>query len=468
MARLAWIVLTGLFACADAGDDWSATASAPAPLVGVDGSADAADWNCHVVLRELQRPWTGLTWETENGSWVWSGTIEISEAAAAEGLEPALMYQPAANQAWRAVTATPVQAPATPGFVRYGVRISQGLPGPGMSGTALANTRIAAVPFLQLPAGGRLFDHNRNRGETDNYVVASPDFAVSRQDSVCAPPAGPQRARLVFEGDWTQRREGVLAPGGEVSIVYAQSRLAQCYHSRNGNPLWDITAHVRFEPGNQLLAGSVRDGQWTTSVPSDARRALVWFEATSASGCHAWDSNFGSNYSFDAATPPQWVGNGSFKLTRATDGDGCTGLGSGDIRNGFSFDTWTRTRAAVTNVCFEVYQPGLTDRDDPELWQKLDVSVRSREAGSTTWQSRPVSFASRVGNNARYVMNLRDVDPFRPYQCPTAALTRTPDGQYDSTTVEYYMVVNGYELRPQPGAAFLGTFLDYAGDHYCD
>lgn len=465
MHRLAFVSVVALAACAEGGDEWSSTTSSPAPLVGIDGSVDSADRNCNVVLRELQRPWTGFTWESQNGSWVWAGTLEISEAAEAEGLEPALTYQSGSNPTWRVVDAVPAQAAATPGFVRYSVRIAQGLPGPGMSGTALMNSRIQVVPFLRLAGGGRLFDHNRNAGDNDNYVITSPNFEIVRKDSVCAPPAGPQRARLVFDADWTHHREGVLAPGGEVSVVYAQSRLAQCYHSRNGNALWDITARVKFEPGNQLLSGSVRDGQWTISVPNDARKATVWFEATSASGCHQWDSNLGNNYVFEAATPPQWVGNGSFLMTRATGGDICNG---GDIRNGFSFDTWTRVRAAITNLCFEVYQPGMTDRDDPDLWQKLDVSFRWRNAGESAWHSRPVSFESRQGNNARYVMSLRDVDPFRPYQCPTATLTRTPDGQYDQTTVEYYLVVNGYEMRPQPGAAFAGTFVDYAGTHYCN
>jgi len=463
MRSLAWAVLT-LVACANAGDEWSATTTAPAPLIGVDGSADSADRNCHVVLRDLSRPSTGFSYDTEGGSWVWSGTVEISEAAAAEGLAPAITYQSGSDPTWRVVDAEPVQAAATPGFVRYSVRISQGLPGPGMSGTSIANTRIHAVPFLRLSGGGRLFDHNRNAGDTENYTITSPDFAILRKDSVCAPPPGPQRARLVFDADWTHHREGVLVPGGEVSIVYAQSRLAQCYHWRNGYPLWDITARIKFEPGNQLLTGSVRDGAWNVSVPTDARKATVWFEATSASGCHQWDSNLGANYTFDAATPPQWVGNGSFLMTRATGGDICNG---GDIRSGFSFDTWTRVRAAITNLCFEVYQPGMTDRDDPDLWQKLDVSFRWRFAGEP-WQSRPVSFDRRSGNNARYVMSWRDVDPFRPYQCPTATLTRSADGQYDSTQIEYYLVVNGFELRPAPGAAFAGTFTDYAGTHYCN
>ena len=46
------------------------------------------------------------------------------------------------------------------------------------------------------------------------------------------------------------------------------------------------------------------------TVPIDARSAIVWFESTSVSGCHMWDSNYGNNYVFAAATPPQWVGNG--------------------------------------------------------------------------------------------------------------------------------------------------------------
>jgi hypothetical protein len=196
-------------------------------------------------------------------------------------------------------------------------------------------------------------------------------------------------------------------------------------------------------------------------VPTDARTATLWFEATSTSGCHAWDSNLGANYVFDASTPPQWVGNASTLLTRDTSGDIC---GGPPAEQGFSFDTWTRQRAAITNLCFQVYQPGLTDRDDPDLWKKLDVSLHWRADGTTTWQSRPVNFDRRVGNDARYVMSWRDLDPFRMYHCPEGTLSPTPDGMYVQSRVDYYVVVNGYELRPAPGAAFAATFVDYAGN----
>lgn len=413
-----------------------------------------------MVLRDLQRTWTGLSYLTNGSSWVWQGTIEISEAAASEGLQPYLLYRMAPSGQWSEVAGVASQAAATPGYVRYSITIHQGLPGPGWSGTSLSNAKIESVPFLKMPQGGRLFDHNRNPGDADNYAMTNPDWAVWRNDSVCAPPAGPQRARLNFNADWTQTREGVIASGGELTIAYAQTRLNQCRKTQNGYQLWYITAHVKFEPGNQLLTASVRDGQATLTVPNDARRVQVWFESGNTSGCHYWDSNYGNNYVFDAATPPQWIGNASTLTSRDT----TYNCGGTPANQSFTFDTWTRQRAAITNLCFEVYQPGLTDRDDPELWRKLDVSLRWREAGQLNWQTTPVNFDRRVGNNARYAFNWRTVDPFRSYHCPAGTVTTDPSNQYAQTTVEYYVTVNGGEMRPVPGGAYAGIFQDYKSD----
>ena len=446
-------------ACVDAPAEEAV--SAPQPLVGVDGSHDSADRNCNVVLRDLQRTWTGLTYLTNGSSWVWQGTVEISEAAAAEGLTPYVLYHLAPSGPWQEVAGVPAQAAATPGFVRYTITLDKDLPGPGWSGTSLSNTRIEAVPFLKMPQGGRLFDHNRNAGDTDNYAMTSPDLAIWRDDSRCAPPAGPTRATLNFNADWSITREGVLAPGGELTITYAQTRLDGCKKTQNGYQLWDITAHVTFEPGGQLIGASVRGGYATMTVPNDAQRAVVYFESVNTSGCHQYDSNYGNNYLFDCARPPQWVGNASTLTTRDTSGDIC---GGAPANQSFGFDTWVRQRAAITNLCFEVYQPGMTDRDDPDLWQKLDVSIHWREASSLTWYSQPVNLDRRVGNNARYAFNWRQVDPFRFAHCPTGTVTTTPDGQYSQETVEYYVTVNGYELRPVPGGAFAGIFTDYVSD----
>ena len=459
MSRYAVLLVLVAAACADAGDGPDGLTTAP--LLGVDGSHDQADRNCHVVLRGLERGWTGVTYETAGSSWVWSGTVEISDAAATEGLVPAVMYHLAPNGPWATVDATPVTAGATPGFARFAVRLDQNLPGPGWSGTSLSNVRLEVVPFLRLAAGGRLFDHNRNPRDLDNYVLTSPDLAIWSDPTVCSPPAGPTRARLVFDASFHQHREGVLAPGGEVTISYDPARLTQCRNSQGGHPLYDITAHVQFSPGLQRRDVSVRDGAPTIPVPPDARSVALWFENTSTSGCQAWDSNLGNNYLFDALVPPQWMGEVQTLVTRDAN-DPCDGGTA--AQQGFAFDTWARQRAGVSNLCFQVYQPGLTDRDGPDLWQKLDVQLHWRYAGQPSWQTTPINLDRRVGNNARYRFGLRDVDPFRSYHCPEVAPTPTSDGQYTQLRLEYYVTVNGGELRPAPGAAYAGTFTDYISD----
>lgn len=454
--------------CAASGDGDYST-SAPAPLVGVDGSLDQADRNCHVVLREMERSGSGFTLETVGSSWVWVGTVEISEAAAAEGLVPSAMYRMAPSGAWSSVDAEPLDGGATPGFVKFGVRIHEGLPGPGWSGTSLSNAKIEVVPYLRLAGGGRLFDHNRNANDFDNYVITSPDWAIWTSSTVCPPPAGPTRAQLVFDAGWGEHREGVLAPGGEMTIVYDNARLTQCRNWRNGNALYDITAHVVFSPGNQRRDVSVRDTAPTIPVPSDARGVTLWFENTAIPGCQAWDSNLGANYWFDALTPPQWIGNAKTLLTRDSS-DRCDGGIAAS--SGFSFDTWTRERAVMTNFCFEVYQPGVTTEDDPgHIFPFLDVQLHYRFSNATDyteWMTKPVDLDHRVGNNTRYAFNWRTIDPLRSYWCPEIAPihTPTPDGGRDQIGIEFYVTVNGAQLRPEPGAAFGGAFIDYANDAF--
>ncbi len=452
-------------ACAESGDGYAT--SIEAPLVGVDGSIDQADRNCHVVLRDMKRSGSGFSLETVGSSWVWVGTVEISDEAAAEGLAPSVMYRMAPSGAWSSVDATALDQPGTPGFVTYSVRIHEGLPGPGWSGTSLSNAKIEVVPYMRLTGGGRLFDHNRNASDFDNYVMTSPDLAIWSSATACPAAAGPTRAQLVFDAAWGEHREGVLAPGGEMTIVYDNARLAQCRNWRNGNPLYDITAHVVFSPGNQRRDISVRDTSPTIPVPSDAQGVTLWFENTAIPGCQAWDSNLGANYWFDALTPPQWMGEAKTLITRDSS-DRCNGGTSAST--GFSFDTWARQRAVMTNFCFEVYKPSITENDDPgHIFPFLDTRLHYRFVGataSTEWQSTPVDLDRRVGNNTRYAFNWRAVDPLRSYHCPEVEPTvvATPDGGRAEIRVEFYVTVNGGELRPAPGGAYAGTFVDYAND----
>lgn len=463
------LLVSAVLLCACA-DPVGGPVASEAPLTGVDGSADSADRSCHVVLRDLGRiPDGGPGWVTEGSSWVWEGTIEISEAAAAEGAAPAMLYQYGSDPTWWEVAAMPDPGPVTPGFVRYRVRLDDHLPGPGMSGTALTTARVHAIPLVRLAEGGRLFDHNRVPGDLDTYVLEhATGFAVAAAPAVC-PATGQDTetgARLVFATDWSETQHGVIVPGGALTIDYDTDRLTTCRHSRAGAPLWQITAHVRWLPSGAVDLAAVRDAPATLAVPADARALEVWFENTSASGCQAWDSNLGANYRFEIAAPvePDWIGNVVARISRSTD-DPCAGGGALD---GTWFDTWARSRAAITNACFQVWEPGLTDRDDPDLWQKLDVQVHWRGAGEAAWRTGYVPFDRRVGNDARYAFDLRSIDPFAPYRCPDVPTAPSPDGQYVEAAIELYFTVNAAEVRPAPGAAYAVRFQDYPSNPWRD
>ncbi|MEZ4404253.1 MAG: DUF6209 family protein [Kofleriaceae bacterium] len=458
MRRLAYVVVLAwsLAACVEPAGEGPGEVAAP--LTGVDGAIDQADRACHVVLRDLARLGDGTGgYQTNGTSWIWEGDVELSAAAVADGAIAAVQYQSGSDPAWYQAAATPSAVPATPGFVRYRVHLDHGLPGPGLSGSALATARVQVLPLARLAGGGRLFDHNRVPGDFDNYqLVADGNFAVTRNDAAC-PAAGPTPpARLVFAAGQPVAQHGALVPGGEVRLEYDPARLTTCRNARGGNDLWDITAHVRWDTGEGSSA-SIKAGALLVEIPATARGLEVWFENTAVPGCQAWDSAGGANYRFDLLVPPSWLGAATVRISRDTS-DPCAGP---DAAAGFDFDTWGRQRAAVANLCFQVWSPGVTDRDDPDLWRKLDATVRWRPRGSV--EPLRASYATldrRIGNDARYAVDLRGLDPFRPYQCPAVPTTPTADGRYVRAELEYVIVVNGVELRPAPGAYFPAAFTD--------
>lgn len=89
--------------------------------------------------------------------------------------------------------------------------------------------------------------------------------------------------------------------------------------------------------------------------------------------------------------------------------------------------------------------------------------------GTRPWRAQYVRFDGRAGNNARYGMLLRDLDPLGENtitsraSCPAFTLTRSADGMYVSAELEYYFRVNGAEYRPTPSTAFRGRFTQYRG-----
>lgn len=382
-----------------------------APLLA--GSSDAADTSCSVILRHAERPagpTGGYEIDPTTRQYVFAGAVDLSEAAAKEATSVGVAYL--SNGAWYDVTATATTgAPA--GFRRYGFRITNHTVTDGMSLTSLTRYRLELAPYARSSAGGRLFDHNRNPGAFDNYVLDAGDsWTIGEAPSVCPAARATPRAVLEFRGGFTIEQHASIVAGGKLSVEYALDRLPQCRATHNGYPAWGTTAYVRFLPGGQTASAKVNAFQtnngtptnvaysvpFEADVPKDATSAELWFKNESGAGnfCEAWDSNFGANYRFDVlATPPAtpvWAGNWGGSFNRAcTHADG--------LAEPVKVDSYVRERAC-TFVDADVYLPGVTDGAalrPGKLAAQVEYSVDGG-AKKTAW----LTFQGRVGNDYRY------------------------------------------------------------------
>lgn len=304
-------------------------------------------------------------------------------------------------------------------------------------------------------------------GCADSDGIESVESAASALD--------PDDTRLVFGADWSEEATGPLVVGHTVEVDYDAARLPECSGEINGKPAWSITAHVRQGGGEVttipvvaplLPPSAVGQLELTNAGPLE-----MWFSKSNVWGCIAYDSDFQQNYHFtvdDGA--PGWMGDAASVISRTTcDGGGPCAADMRPLADGFVFGTWARQRATIASLTFQVWEPGVTDWDNPDLWQQLDVQIHHRFAPSTEFESTYVSFDRRLGNNARYAVPVRTLDPLPGNtivdveHCPAVPLALSADQLYVEMTIEYYFTVNGAELRPAPEATFTGTFQDHAG-----
>jgi hypothetical protein len=166
----------------------STTASAASNLDEGTAGADSADTGCNVVLRHAERPFgeQGPV-QIRDGKLVWSATVDVASSVIAQGATPKLhLLDPDPNAApgtWIDVQATPAAA-ASNGFSRFTFEFLAF--SPESSSIDIAGT-VTFIPFVTLPGGARLFDHNRTIG---NYSLSHDDlFAVLDDTSTC--PAHP-------------------------------------------------------------------------------------------------------------------------------------------------------------------------------------------------------------------------------------------------------------------------------------
>jgi hypothetical protein len=320
--------------------------------------------------------------------------------------------------------------------------------------------------------------------------LAPGESAVGRSSSADTTTAATD-ATITFTAGWTDSATPLVA-GEEAQISYDPARLPTCRGSLGYGgdaPGWSIDADYMVngialnEPLGVAGAGLANEQLPPGGLP---RLALpfagtlqMWFENDDAFGCNAWDSNYGANYAFAIAPPanaPGWLGNASVLLDRGTCGMGsAAGPCYGDAvpaGTGATFGTWARVEAAITEVFFDVWRSGVTDFDNPDLWQQLDVESHTRFDPTQPFTMAYVSFAEYAGNNARYALNLRPLDPLAgenggiltsASQCPAIPVTITSDGQYVQADMELYFTINGVALQPSGGGTFHILFQNYAG-----
>jgi hypothetical protein len=411
------------------------TDTAQAPLVG--SGTDSADRACNVVLRALGRvsnDMGGYKTHCANGScyYVWEGTLQLSDEAAASGT-PAVLFQSGSDPTWWTGTVTAL-APAD-GTHLYAVALDEHTVTDGLSLSSLMHTRIQVAPALVLADGSRLFDHNRNPGDFDNYVLdASDGWSVRDDPAVC--PAAPPKATLRFASDWSEVQYGAIVASGELTVDYDGPRLPQCASSADRA----ITGSARFTPGGESVSATVLSlaggvptkALWTIDVPAVATGVELWF-STTGTGCEtAWDSNFGSNYSFAVASAPpsaevSWAGDwGSMASRGCLDGDRQDG-----VAEPWVFDSWVLTQAICTWAEVDVYAAGLTDgaSEHPELLLAQVVYSLDGGEAQTGW----LGYQGRVGNNYRYRWDIAHsgIDLVNvPWDSVTWALRFSTDGNH--------------------------------------
>lgn len=128
-------------------------------------------------------------------------------------------------------------------------------------------------------------------------ALSGDEASLSTQASALGGDVG-----LAFRRDWSIATTGALVVGSRLTITYDAQRLPDCRQERGGQPLWAITGFWRLagESGT-FEAGGLSPSNHTSPpvIPLNHPGELeVWFQVTSASGCTAWDSDFGRNFRF--------------------------------------------------------------------------------------------------------------------------------------------------------------------------
>lgn len=366
--------------CGGAVDDGPRPALAP--LSGTAAATDVADRECRVVLRRADRL------VASRGVGV-QAVIDVDAKLLADpGATPGLLYR-ADGSGWQEVTAQASDgAPA--GFSRFVARF-------------LVAQSADFVAFARTTTQVRLFDHNRLPGDFDAFHVdAGNNFAVAEAPAVC--PGQRPIATLAFDVGYVQTQHGAIVAGDQLSIDYNLARLATCRDTHNGYRFWTLDAYAQFEPGGQVVSGTVVASNgptisavpFVTDVPAGATSVALWFRNASPPSCEGWDSNLGANYIFPVEAQPTpaigWLSGVGGSTDRA-----CQHADT--LADPIVIDEYARERACLF-ADLDVWIGGVTDGNPahPEYVMAEVQWAKDAAAPTTAW----LADVGRVGNNERF------------------------------------------------------------------
>jgi hypothetical protein len=182
-AFLLWLLFFP--ACTGLGPDVSIASNAP--MLAKADSTDSADRDCQLVLRSVVRDQAGDGYKTDCSTgeclFVWRARIEVA-ASADPGASVHVLYHLTSDPEWWEVQAT-YQEGGAPGYRLFEATISEHLFGP--EEMRPEEQAIELVAFLQLPDGGRLFDHNHYSSDFENTMLDAGNAYQDNDGGACEP-----------------------------------------------------------------------------------------------------------------------------------------------------------------------------------------------------------------------------------------------------------------------------------------
>lgn len=303
-------LLLVLSACGQAGPASDPVASQSSPVA----QGDSADTGCQVVLRhtyiDLESRMGPQTDCSSGTCWVViTVTIDVAMSQSLAQSEVFILYEGEGSATWQQSAQAEPTFGAPVGFRRYQVTLRSGTftSGPG-------DTTVRLIPFLATVGGARLFDHNRVSDPLGSYLLdVQNNWTIGNDASACPGQTPTATLTATFATGWQNSSTGTLAAGGKLDVAYDVYRMPQTLScTTDGVDAFATVGSVQFEPSGQILSeivsgprdpstGNVASLPLEFDVPPGSTSAALWFMTSSdCNGGPYWDSDYGSNYVFNA------------------------------------------------------------------------------------------------------------------------------------------------------------------------